>query len=104
MLLDAGRDREDVRVEDDVVVREPRPLGEQPVGAGEDLDPPLDGVGLALLVERHDDGRRAVPPAQPGLAQELVLALLEADRVHDPAALELLEPGLDHATTWSCRP
>ena len=46
-------------------------LGEQLVRAGEDVDPPLDGVGLALLVERHHDDRRAVPAAEPRLAQEL---------------------------------
>ncbi len=95
VLLDARGDREDVGVEDDVLVGEARLLGEQLVGPHEHGDPPLHAVGLALLVERHDDRRRAVPAAQPGLAQELVLALLERDRVDDAAALELPQPGLD---------
>jgi hypothetical protein len=95
VLLHAGGDGEDVGIEDDVLRREPRLLGEQPVGAGEDLHPALHRVRLALLVERHHHGRRAVATAQPSLAQELRLALLERDRVHDALALELLEPGLD---------
>ena len=55
VLLDPGRDREDVRVEDDVLGREADLLGEQRVGALADRDLALDGVGLALLVEGHHD-------------------------------------------------
>ena len=95
VLLHPGRDREDVGVEDDVLGLEPDDLGQQVVGAPQDGDPPLDRLGLALLVEGHDHDRRAVAPAQAGLAEELRLALLERDRVDDALALELLEPGLD---------
>ena len=70
VLLDAGRDREDVRVEDDVLGREPGLLGQQVVGAVGDRDLALDRVGLALLVERHDDDRGAVAAAQPGVLEE----------------------------------
>jgi hypothetical protein len=38
----------------------PTSLGQQAVGAGADLDLALDGVGLADLVEGHDDHRGAV--------------------------------------------
>ena len=96
VLLDARGDREDVGVEDDVVGREPGLLGQQPVRPGQDRDPAVDRIGLALLVERHHHRGGAVAVAQPRLAQELGLALLERDRVHDRAALELLQPGLDH--------
>ena len=60
MLLDAGGDREDVRIEDDVFGRESRLPREQGVRALADRDLALDGVGLALFVEGHDDHRRAV--------------------------------------------
>ena len=97
VLLDAGGDREDVGVEDDVrVARSPPARVSSRWARGEDLDPALHRVGLAVLVEGHHHGRRAVPPAQPRLAQELLLALLEADRVDDAAALELPQPGLEH--------
>ena len=71
VLLDAGGDGEDVRVEDDVVGREAGPIGQEPVRAPADVDLALDRVGLALLVEGHDDDRGAVPAGEPRLAQEL---------------------------------
>ncbi len=96
VLLDAGRDRKHVRVEDDVLRREPDLAYEQVVGAPADLDPPLDGRGLPFLVEGHHDDTRAVAPHQPGLAEEVRLTLLERDRVDDPLSLQALQPGLEH--------
>ena len=55
------------------------------IGALGDRDLALDGVGLALLVEGHDDDRGAVAAAQPGVLEERLLALLERDRVDDAA-------------------
>ena len=60
VLLDPGRDGEDVRVEDDVLGREAGLLGQQLVGALADRDLALDRVGLALLVEGHHDDAGAV--------------------------------------------
>ena len=96
VLLDARRDGEDVRVEDDVLVREADLLGEQPMCALENVKPPAYGVSLAPFVERHHDDARAVALTEPRLAQELLLALLERDRVHDAAPLELLQAGFEH--------
>ena len=67
VLLDAGGDGEDVRIEDDVLGREADRLGQQPVRALADLDLALDRVGLPLLVERHHDDGRAVAPHLAGL-------------------------------------
>ena len=78
MLLDAGRDGEDVRVEHDVFRRKARLFGEQLVGARADRDLALESVGLALLVEGHHDHRRAVSSHEPRLAQELLFAFLHA--------------------------
>ena len=77
VLLDAGRDGEHVRVEDDVLGREADLVDEQPVGALADLDLALDGVGLALLVERHHDDTGAVAADRARLLEERLLALLE---------------------------
>lgn len=55
VLGDAGRDGEDVRVEHDVLGGEPGLPREQVVGAAADLHLALGGVGLAGLVEGHDD-------------------------------------------------
>ena len=60
VLGDPGGDREDVRVEDDVLGVEAGALREQVVGALADRDLALDRVGLALLVEGHHDHGGAV--------------------------------------------
>ncbi len=96
VLLDPGRHRQDVRVEDQVLGREA--LGRQEVvRATADLDSPGNVGRLALLVERHHDDARAVVANPPRLLEERLLALLQADRVDDPLALDRLQPGLDHA-------
>ena len=95
VLLDPGGDGEHVRVEDDVLGR-PAVAGEQVVGAAADLDLALDRVGLPELVEGHHDDAGAVAADRARLLEELLLALLEADRVDDPLALDALQPGLEH--------
>src|SRR5207237_1187414 len=60
VLLDAGGDREDVRVEDDVFRREADFLGQDAIGSRTDSGLALERVGLPLLVERHDDDGGAV--------------------------------------------
>ncbi len=50
---------------------------------------------LALLVECHHDHAGAVVADPPRLAQELLLALLQRDRVDDALALQALEAGLE---------
>ena len=95
VLLDAGPDGEDVRVEDDVLRLEPDDVDQEPEGPGRDRDLAVRGIGLALLVEGHHDDRCAVAPAQPGVLEERRLAFLERDRVDDAAALDALQAGLD---------
>ena len=92
VLVDAGGDREHVRVEHDVVRVEPETLGQEGVGALADGDLALDGVRLPLLVEGHDDDGRAVASGEARLGEERLLALLQADRVDDALALQALEP------------
>ena len=97
VLLDAGGDRENVAIEDDVFGREADLLRQQLVGAFADRHLALDGVGLALLVERHDHDGRAVAPNLPRVFEELTFAFLHRDRVDDGLALHALEAGLDDA-------
>ena len=56
------------------------------------MRPALDRLRLALLVEGHDDDRGAVPARQRRLAQELLLAFLERQRVDDRPALDGCSP------------
>ncbi len=96
VLLHPGRDREDVRIEDDVLRREADPVHQDVVGALADRALALEGVGLALLVERHDHDRRAVAAHDLGVLDECRLALLHRDRVHHRLALQAFQAGLDH--------
>ena len=96
MFFEAGGNGQDVRVEDDVGRIDAGLFGQQLVGAGADLEFALDRVGLALLVERHHDHRRAVATHQVRLRQEVGFAFLQADRIDDRLALHALEAGLDH--------
>ena len=97
VLLDAGRDGENVRVEDDVLGRETGPGGEQLVRACADADLFVARRGLTLFVEGHHDGGGAVAADEPGAAQKFFLAVLERDRVYDALALQALQPLLEHA-------
>ena len=96
VFLDARRDREDVRVEDDLLGGEADLVYQQAVRAFADGELALGGLGLAVLVECHHDDGRAVPADGARLLQEGALALLQADRVDDPLALHALQSGLDH--------
>ena len=96
VLLEAGRDGEDVGVEDDVGRLDAGLFGEEPVGALADRDLPRLGVGLALLVEGHHDHAGAVAPDGGGLGEEVGFAFLQADRVDDALPLQALQAGLDH--------
>ena len=96
VLLDAGRDRENVRIEYNVLGRETDLLRQHGVGALANGRLALDGIGLALLIERHHHHGGAVGAHLPGLFDECRLPFLEADRVDDPLALHAFETGLDH--------
>ena len=87
MLVDAGADGEDVRIEDDVLRRKAHLLSENFVRARTNLDFPCGGVGLALFVERHHDHSGAVAAHEARLPQELLFALLQRNGVYDALAL-----------------
>ena len=80
VLLEAGGDGEDVRIENDVLRRESRLVRSRFVGAGANFDAALRVVGLAFFVERHDDGGGAVAADERGaLADEFLFAVFQAD-------------------------
>ena len=95
VLLNSGRDRENIGVENDVLGREARLFRQELVRARADLGLALERVGLALLIERHHHHRRAIGAHEPRLAQEFLLAFLHRDRVDDRLALDAFESGFD---------
>ena len=90
MCLDAGRHGKDIGIEDDIGRVEADLVDEHLVRPLADLELALDGIGLALFVECHDDDGRAVIAAELRLFDERVFAFLETDRVDDRLALHAL--------------
>ena len=95
MLLDAGGDGEDVRIENDVLGREADLIDEDAIRSLADADLVFVSRGLALLVEGHHHRGGAVLFDLRGAFFELRLAFLERDGVHDALALQALQTGLD---------
>ena len=96
MLLDAGRDGEDVGIEDDVFGREADFLGQELIGAPADLELPLGRLGLALFVEGHHHHGSAVAAHFPRVFEKGPLAFLQADRIDHRLALHAFQACLDH--------
>ena len=94
VLLDPGRDRQDVGVEDDVLRGKMGLLGEQPVGSRANAHLRVPVRCLPLLVEGHHHRRGTVAADKPCPAQEFLLTVLKRYRVYDPLALDALQAGL----------
>ncbi len=67
VLLHPGRDRQDIRIEDDVLRRKADFLGQNAIGALANLNFAFVGVRLSLFIKGHHDHRRAVAADQPRL-------------------------------------
>ena len=96
VLLHAGGDGEDVRIEDDVLGRKADRVHQNVVGALADRRLALERVGLALFVEGHHHHGGAVAAHDLGVLDEGGLALLHGNRIHHRLALQAFQPGLDH--------
>ena len=78
-LLLAGGDGEDERVEEQVARRNAVLVHDDVVDALGDLELPLGGVGLALLVDGQRDERRPVLLGELRLGVERLAAVFEVD-------------------------
>ena len=77
MLLQSGRDRENIWVENDVVSREASTFRQQIINATANFDSAFKGVSLTAFIECHHDRGCAVTPDQARLSQKLVFAVFE---------------------------
>ncbi len=96
MLVNAGRDRKDVRIEDDVFRREANLLGQNLVSAGTDFDLALFRVGLSRFVKCHNDNCSTIGTHQTRMMQEGFFAFFERNRVDDRLALNAFQASFDH--------
>ena len=96
VFLDAGCDRKDIRIEDDVLGREAGPVHQNVVAAFADFGLAFKCIRLALLVKCHHHRRSTVSPDQSGMFDERFFTFLEADGVDDRFPLHALESGFDH--------
>ena len=96
VLFDAGGNRKNVRVKNDVFRRKADFVHQHSVSAFANFDFACVGVGLAFFIERHDHRGRAIALHQLGLAFELVQALFHADRIDDALALDAAQTRFDH--------
>ncbi len=87
VLFESGRDRENIRIENNILRRHPDLFRQQTIGPLTDLDPPCNRVSLPPFIERHDHDRRAVPTDEPRLFEELRLAFLQTDGIDDALPL-----------------
>ena len=96
MLLDTGRDCENVRVENDVCGIDANLLCQYLVRAFANRHLAPHRVCLAGLVESHDDDGSAVAADEFRLLDESIFAFLQTDRVDDRLALHATQTCLDH--------
>ena len=96
VLLNAGGDGKNIRIENNVFGQEPDLLHQNVITAFADFCFALECIRLALLVERHHHRCRAIAFNQLGRFDERGFAFLEADRIHHRLALHAFQPGLDH--------
>ena len=95
VFLDAGRHREDIRIEDNVLGGKADPLREEAIGPLTDFDLALIRVGLASLIESHHYHGCPIAMNQFGLLEKLGFALFEADAIDDGLALDVLQTRLE---------
>jgi hypothetical protein len=94
-VLLARPEREGQAVEDEVLRFEPVLVDGDPGHLLADLDLPVGGAGLALLVDGEHDHRGAVPLGQRQQDVGLDAPVLEVDRVDDRPAAEADQRRLD---------
>ena len=95
VLRHAGRDGEDVRVENDVTRREAY-TDHDVIRALADPNFILFRRRLSFLVESHDDGRGTVILQNFRLFNKERFSLFQRDTVADALALDALQPGFDN--------
>ena len=96
MFLNTRGYGQDIGVENNVLRRKTDFVHQNVVGPFADFNAAFVAVGLALLVECHHHGCRAVAQHFLGVFLEFFLAFLHRNRVDNRFALHAFQPGLNH--------
>ena len=91
VFFNPGRDREDIRIKDDVFWRKANLFGQDRVGPGTNLDLAISGVSLSGFIKSHDNDRRSIGQTGTRLFQEWLFAFLQGNRIDNRLALHAAE-------------
>src|SRR6266436_2230460 len=83
MLIQAGRDGQNVGIKDDIIGRNIRVFGKEIVSPCADVGFSLKRVGLAALIKSHHDDGCAVAPNQSRLPEKFLFTVLQTDGIDD---------------------
>ena len=95
VFINAGRDRKNIRIEDNVFRWETDP-DEQIVRTFANLEFTIGCIGLPVFVKGHDNCRRAVAHDFARVFEEGFFTFLETDRIHNRLALHALQTRFDN--------
>ena len=96
VLLHAGCDSQNIRIEDDVLGRKPNFVHQNSVSPLADTCPVLKRRGLALFVECHHHRGGAILHHCRRVLAKLLFAFFQRDGIHNALALQALQPRLNH--------
>jgi len=95
MLFNSGGNRQDIRIEDDVLLPDAC-IDKQGMAAFGYRHFPLIGGSLSLFIKEHHHHGMSVPGNLPGMPDEAFFAFLQADGVYNPPALHLAKGLFDY--------
>ena len=104
VLLDTRRNRQDIGIENDVVLIETDLIHQNPISPFTNPDLLIIGRRLAFFVKRHHHHSRAVFHDMSGIILKSLFPLFKRNRVHDSLALKMFQTlfqnlpfrGIDH--------
>ena len=91
VFINAGRNSENIWVENNVFGREANLFDEDFIGALADFDFSGFGVCLAFFIERHDDNRRTITTHQFGVLDKGFLAFFQRDGINHAFTLDTFQ-------------
>ncbi|MOA17810.1 hypothetical protein D3C78_1380790 [compost metagenome] len=95
VLFNAGRDGENIRIENNVFGWEADLFGQNLVGASANLNFALAGIRLTDLVKGHHHDGRAITAHKFGVVDKRLNPLFHRDGVNDAFTLNALQPFFD---------